>query len=67
MAIPDLTATTRPTWWQRIGVTVLGIALIVTGLVLIVAQNKTVQKVAGTALKATPEGAAADLATSALE
>ena len=67
MAIPDLTATTRPTWWQRIGVTVLGIALIVYGLVLITAANKTVQKIAGTAALATPEGAAANLATSALE
>jgi hypothetical protein len=62
-----LTAIGRGTWWQRIGITVLGIAVIWVAILVILANNKKLQSIVidGTksAIKGTPSGVAANLAT----
>lgn len=62
----NVTALTRPTFWARVGVFVLGVALIVYGLVLITTSSKVVQNVAKKAIETTPQGAAIDAATAAV-
>mgnify|MGYP006276664737 CR=1 FL=1 len=64
--LDNATALTRPTWWARVGVFVLGVALIIFGLVLITTSSKVVQDVAKKAIDTTPQGAAIDAATTAV-
>ena len=49
---------TRPTFWERIGVGMLGLLFIWWAILFALASNKTVQKVAKTALKSNPATAA---------
>lgn len=58
---------TRPTFWARIGIGALGLLFIWWAILFALASNKTVQKVAKTALKSNPYTAApAAIAESAL-
>lgn len=60
----------RNTWWQRIGVTILGISIIWIAILLILANNKKLQGIvvngAKSAISSTPGGVAANLATGAI-
>lgn len=55
------------TWWKRAGVFLLGVAFIIAGIVVLTGQSKTIQNVAKKAIDTTPQGAAIDAATTALE
>lgn len=57
----------QPGFWRRIGVGVLGVGMIIIGLLTITATSKTIQNVAKKAIDTTPQGAAVNAATNALE
>jgi hypothetical protein len=48
---------TRPTFWERLGIGLLGVLLIWWSILFALAQNKQIQSLAKTALKSNPETA----------